>query len=837
MTYEQAKSALDAAIADGNDRAAREIAQYIVDNNLDNPNSTPEEPEVQNTWVDSVQARGTALLDGLTFSHGDEVSALMRSVVTGRTYDQELAQGRAVVQREKESNPGVMTGLEVISSVLPSAKLALSLPNAATRTGNMAAQGYLAAGEQVVREIGAAEGTLKERLGEIDGSNVALAGGLGVTFGSLMRGQNSIDEIAEAQSKAVRPDGTVTDAGLAQQSSTGAKIRNVRDSIVQTVEKEVGSEQARKMSTSDYIGMKKKQELHDPDVLPVNELDSLSKSLRGNGSVRKILMDVGAVSKGVPVFNEAQRLAKLDQAAKVLEGSYPEQAKTLRKVYDVIKVTQDELRSVFPNADHFQNGYFPISSRQTDKAFKGTQSGSARRVDGSTIERTTGEISEVEARDLWDDPVTSFMGFYEDAVDAVALARAYKVTSPVKTFGKEASYSEAVINSIAKSQQPALGKEGAARLKDNLKIFAIEGRESMNKYLNMFRVGSHAALLGTPENAVLQIGDLGAAVYATDLRSAIQGLPKAIRSVLLTDGDKVYGMDNVIRAADIGVTRQHLTEVVNQSREFWPKQVTKVADALMSASGVRKANRLGQETLLNSQYAQMQRLAKNGGLKDSRYGTGLTDDQLAALERQLLSGNRKSEEVLEASFYGMMQIQPAARSAMPRSYLEAKNGRLLWSMKSYMVKMASKFNSDVLQPAAQAEKAGFNTTKGKALLRKSVLNSFRYASYITAVNAIVDPGRKELFRGKENEYSFGQEFVRQQTGLATGGLIDPKLISEGINPAESMLPPAVQAPFEGVTAGIKMLQEGEVTPEQMKRASLYIPGVRQVIWADEVANR
>lgn len=815
------------------------------------------------TTSETIEGVGLQLLDGVAFGWGEELSAFLRVgldemvrtvaptvVPTGTAeerYQRYLSRSRKIEERFEKEAPIFAGALEIGSSLIPAAKLGTVVGNMSTRLGNVAVQTGLAGGEMTVREFAEAEGSVQERVEGIDWTNVGIGAGAGMLAGSLMRGQDSVDALARLEREARNTAGNVTEAGIAGKSKLHASIRHIRDDLYANTREEVGAQSARQMVDADALATGWKQAIHNEENLPIKKLDSLTKVLKSSGKARKLIADAGAVKQTddgyAAVFSSEGRKKRLSMAAEELNKIDPEAANTFNKMRSTMDILQTELRRIFPQAaEQIEEGYFPLY-KQAEGLYKGflRTSGKAR-ASASAMQRTTGFITEKQALEVFEDPVSNFMSFYEDTVDALALARKFNVKIENKNLSSIHSYTDEVIKAIGKSKKKELGKEGANRLMDNLRLFAIDGRESMGQLANVLRVASHAALLGTPENAVLQAGDLGQAAYASSFKSAFKSLPKALKSVLFTDGDMVVsskGYEGVLRMADLGLTRQHLTEMVNENRAWLPKQMNKLANVLMSVSLVKSANRLGVETFMNAQVDQLKSLANKGrdALAKSEFAEGLTEQQIDRLITGIKSGNIKDQAVREAVFFKLGRFQPIARTAMPPSYLAMRNGRLLWSMRMYMTKMASRFNEDVLKPVYEAERAGINTDKGRQLMKKAVINTGRYTSFILALNAIVDPGRKEIFRGKESPNEFGGEVMRQASSFATAGLIDPDLITYGFSPSETLAPPAIAAVGSGVELAVKILQEGEVTPEQMKRAATFVPVARQVLWADEVLDK
>lgn len=820
-----------------------------------------DKPERELSTVDEIAAGGQKLLDGVGFGFGDEIAAAGRGAIDslltgsdfGDSYDMYLAETRAIEDQFTEDNPLLSAGLEVGSSLLPALKVAGAVGNMATRAGNIAMQGGLGGAEMLIREFGEGEGDSLERIKSVDPLWVgvgAAAGGLG---GTLMRGQKSVDAIAAQKSGYKDAAGNVTEEGRAAQSKILNNAKGLFDDTYSAVKQEVGDVPARQMVEADSRATRWKQDLHAQGRLPVEELDHLSSTLEKNGKVRKFLADAGAVkwdtdAKGYKaIFSPAGRKKRLDVAIKTLEKTDKEAANTLKKMTQVIGTMQQDLRRVFPNAaQEFQEGYFPLYANATDN-FKGFRRATGNAAtDDSTVARQTGFITEKQALGSFDNPVNNFMSFFEDTIDSLALARTYGVKSETKTLKGIRSYTDNVVRSIVKAKTPELGEDGAETLGNYLKLYAIDGRKSMGQWANVLRALSHTALLATPENALLQAGDLGQAAYATSFTNSVKALPKALKSVLMTDGDMVVtsgrfgtNMSDTLRMADLGLSRQHLTELVNENRGFWPKHIREWSDRFMTYSGVRGANRLGVETNLNAQIGQMRGIAAKGKdeLGKSVYGEGLTPAKLDRLYKGIQSGNVKDPAVMDAAFFRIGRFQPVSRTAMPPQYLEAKNGRLLWSMKMYMTKMGARFHKDVIGKTYAAEQAGLNTKEGQKLLGEALRNAGKYATYVVALNTLVDPGRKWVMRGKEPQNSPEREFARQGTSFASAGLIDIDAPLYGRGQSEGLIPPAVQLPYSGIEVALKFLNEGDVAPSDMERMARMIPGLRQVLYARDVVER
>jgi hypothetical protein len=804
------------------------------------PATAPQKDKL--STAETIQGAGQKVLDGLFFGMGDEISgagrALADTLTTGSNffdnYETYVEDSRRTEAQFSDENKGLSMGLEIGSSLLPAAKISMAVGNAATRLGNIGRQAGAGAAEMAVREVGEGEGGLAARMAQVDPLVVGFGALAGAGGGALMRGQRNIDAMTAAE---LKNPGAIR--GMAE---------NIRDDVYTVAKREIGEEPARKMVTADARSTRWKQKLHNEDVLPLKKLDALTKELGKNGKVAKMLGDVNATvldqnGKYVAKFSTAARKGRLQASVAELRKTNPEAADTLDRMLTMTETIQQQMRDIFPGAaKQMEEGYFPLYAKPV-RGKKRIRDSSLAGTDASTQARQTGLISEKQALEVFDNPVHNFMTYFEDTIDAIALARTYGVKSNTKTLSSIRSYTDDIVKSIReKAVKEGTSEEQANALASYLRLYTIDGRTGMSPWMTAMRTISHSALLGTPENALLQVGDLGQAAYATSFTDSIKALPKALKSLFLTNGDMVVGkgrlgvdVSDTVRMADLGLTRQHLTEMINESRTVWGKNINKTAEILMKASGVKGANRLGVETNLNAQLGQLRSLAKQGkeALRKSVYAEGLDEKALDNLYTGIQSGNAKDPDVLDAIFFRLGRFQPVSRTAMPPAYLAAKNGRILWSMKMYMVKMASRFDEDVLQPAVQAERLGINTDAGREMLGKSARNASKYAGFIVALNSFVDPGRKELLRGKESDNTYAQEFARQTASFATGAIVDPNMVDYG-GLEEGLIPPAIGAAYAPINLGIKYLKEGDVTPAQVERAAMFVPGVRQLLWTRDV---
>lgn len=803
------------------------------------------EPERELSTVERIMTYGEAALSGPLFGFGEEAAALGRTGYGmafealdpnmemedfSTKYARERQRGKDVREIEQQNNPGALMATEIAASLPSAFKIGLSIPNQATRLQNVAAQGTAAAGEALVREVGAGEGGLEDRLEQVEPVNVGVGAALGGVGGAFMRGQQAVDAYEAAKAGMRKPDGTVTEKGFESQSKAEVARRAVFDDLYTNMKEDVGITEARTAVSADADATRARQLLHADDRLSHDVLTTLHDAFEASPQAAKLVSDAGAVVDGKTLSSGA-RLQMLDAAQAELAKQSPEAAEAFARMRTEMDMMQQELREVFPGVK-FEEGYMPISFKEEAKAAPRIQSTEGSAPSASTKARDTGIVSKEQASAILNNPVQSFLGVWEDTADALAMAKRFGVTVDLKDLTDIHSYTDEVIKAIRKANVEKLGEAGADRLANGLKLFSLNGRKGMSPFFQLMRTATSAALLGTPENAMLQAGDLGVAAYNGGFLNTVKAMPSALKSMFLTRGQTIAvdGYDKMVRMADLGITRQHFGELYNQSNGGFvgAKELTKFSEVIMQGAGVTKMNRFGQELGVNSALNAMKKMTPEQ-LAKSQWGEGLSMEQVNKLSAALKAGDMQDPSVLEAAFFAFGRMQPGSRTAVPPRYLKMKNGRMLYSMKMFMTKIGSRMHNDVFKPYAEAYKLGINTPKGKKKLGQAMINSARYTGYIVALNAVVDPGRKQVFRGKEQETTFGEEVVRQGTAFATGGLVD----TENYRGSESLAPPFVTAVFDT----LELLTKDELSAEDMENIARYLPGFRQALYGKEVVER
>jgi len=835
-----------------------------------NPNivweDMPEKKPAKNTTLDNVAAYGQIAAESVSAGFlGDEVVA---GVHTGMDYLSTLfadegfnkKQGisdmydmyyKEATEREsqfREENPALSIGTDIAGGLGTGFAVAGKLGNAATRGANVLRQGGAAGAEAAIHGFMEGE-SLEERL-----DNSLLYGTLGTAIGGagggLMRGQKSIDEIAKARevsrletaSDDVRSiagkEGYVSKEAVKKKSGFIASLLDRGTKSIQDQGGELVSPRfGHLVNKADGIHMREIAEtvdLVENAGSGMNKLDKFFKTDIGSKIATEIA-NAGAKDKKGRSLPPAIRARILDMAGEQISKYHPD----LGKTWNAMRTKTDELakRDIGNEAT---GGFFPRRANAKlnaednairDLGGKGltTSRTSASNIDSSMPVLTTGSMLKG-----YRTPVGAFMDYMEDVVSIDALVKSFDLSIDPSTVG------DSSIKAVVREVKDKMAKEGA---KDThldsagklLDSFATSSKIGPNAFMQVMRTATSAALLGKPENAVLQIGDLGGAAFQSGFYNAVKSLPRAIGG-LFTHTDKI--VDNkgkMFKAPDLGISRQFLGEIKREGEGSFTKMLDFGAEKIMSGFGIRKVNKLGQEVSINAAYKRAVSIAerspeKLGELKSTR---GYTTDELTQLSDDLISGEQ-TDLVKSYLFTTLTDMQPVSASALPQAYADYPNGRIIYSMKTYMLKHMNIMRTDIAGTMVEAEKLGLGTKEGQKLFRHSLKQSARYVAMVAGLNGYVDDKRKIPRTGEDN-YEPIKSTASQLVSNATSGFVDIRADERGGSIAGGLVPPAYKAigAFGDGALGLAMDQD----PKKMQKFfTTFMPVASQANWFKQMSE-
>jgi|LULO01.1.fsa_nt_gb GNAT superfamily N-acetyltransferase len=184
------------------------------------------------------------------------------------------------------------------------------------------------------------------------------------------------------------------------------------------------------------------------------------------------------------------------------------------------------------------------------------------------------------------------------------------------------------------------------------------------------RQSSYLMTMGQISSAVTQIGDLAFSAYSGGALGTLKQV-----------GVSAVGKSKITRK-DLGVEKI--------AQEFTDSGATsKILDKVFTYTGLKYIDSIGKESLMNSTISRFQKQAQKGkftSVMEDRLNEAFSKEELPAIIKDLKSG-KITDDIKYLAFYTLSDFQPVTLSEMPEFYLNAPNGRIMYMLKSYTMKM------------------------------------------------------------------------------------------------------------------------------------------------------
>jgi hypothetical protein len=289
---------------------------------------------------------------------------------------------------------------------------------------------------------------------------------------------------------------------------------------------------------------------------------------------------------------------------------------------------------------------------------------------GATKKRTIEKLTD-DQLDFYDDPIESLNNYIRSGTNNIEKR---------KFFGKSAIEEGEVLN-IDQSVGRLIANEVSGKININdedvlnelIKIRFTTGEQGSSDAIQKLRNFTYLTKLANPVSAVTQAQDLGTAVWVNGFGNTIKSLfGKDARRLTMQD----LGLDQVL------------------AEEFTNEQVmAKTLHRFFTASGFRAMDKYGKNVLINSSLRKAEKLVRTpkgvAKLKDSvgkNFG-----DEFTALVGDLQNG-KITDNVKLFLWNELAKTQPISLSEMPAQYLKMPNGKVLYALKSFMLKQISNIN-------------------------------------------------------------------------------------------------------------------------------------------------
>ena len=466
--------------------------------------------------------------------------------------------------------------------------------------------------------------------------------------------------------------------------------------------------------------------------------------------------------------------------------------------------------------------------------------------------------------EAYDNPIKALKEYAEDISAARALAARFKIdTSKLEPPNKKTGESRlnVVIRAIEKeTKKQGATSEVAANLANGLRSQLIASKQGGNTVGSVARRVTSAALLANPMNAVLNIIEgVTAPIYQNGVAAWSKTLPNAILATL--NESFAVKNKNWLSNRELGLDKDFMGEVANTGKKAMNDAAESVNflkvgekavgaidfvnKALYKVSGVQTVNRMGQEILSNSAIQRGITLAKDGSkksldkLRQHDGMRGLTEKEFQSTVKALQAKDLSNPWVVNFAGSSMNKWQPVSASTMPKAFHDNPNGRMAYSMLSYMNKQMNSLINDVGQNIMKAKDKGLNTKEGAEAAKEAMFNSAKYAALFGVTAGVWDDFRKTLDLSKDRSLEelmtpegIASATMNQIFSNVSSGIVNIRAEEYGAMPIEPI--PAPISAAARLSSGLFQTGERVLTGEDdpltpaLRATQTYLPGFSNI---------
>jgi hypothetical protein len=310
-------------------------------------------------------------------------------------------------------------------------------------------------------------------------------------------------------------------------------------------------------------------------------------------------------------------------------------------------------------------------SRVLNLAMRGYDS--SGKINTAAMKERTIETLTPDQYQFYKDPVGTLQEYIRHATHDIEKRNFFGRSAKADELGLDTGES---IGALLKDEIGNLPKRAQDEVRDLLGSRFKGGEQTLSKAGSILRDTGYAGTIANPMSALVQLGDLATSGALHGLKNTMYGL---------------FG-DRYVKLVDIGVEQVLSEELAN------PRWTGRQLNKLFKVSGFRAIDRLGKETTMNAALKKNFNLVKTakGEAEFRKKWSKVYGDEIDSMVASLKAGNVDQNIKLHA-FNELADIQPIALSEMPQKYLEMQDGRLLYMLKSFMIKQYDIARRNVVQ--------------------------------------------------------------------------------------------------------------------------------------------
>lgn len=758
---------------------------------------------------DELGAIGTGI-GGSVYDLLNTDKSLKDIVASNFNWERNIQTARETLDTFEEQNPalsGAITAAGIGGSLLIPGAGAVKLAQTGSVAARAAKIGGLSAAE------GAAYGLASGRdEGRLDSAvlGAVIGGSAGIGVSMLLRNNDEIAKMAQADEAVRTADEThiggkgwaeVADnrptRDVSKASESAANDRKIREvvtdedfagqslddvtkatgffgnwfgDVTRWTRMNVGERAARLVQDAEWMGKAGHQEWITKVEDNLAGFDDLVES---NEALGLALQNMGRGKKGT-TWEDAYKAVRGDKAAteklRVFENLYAD----LKKLDSKSRTTYDWIHT-------------------SKKA--GTETG----------EKGTGRLSDYMG------PARAMLEYADEVVTANAVAERFGLMMNDITVKKGQPIMEAVMAAVKKEAKTQGASDAVANnLEDVLRTVFVASKAGGDAAGAIARKVSSTAMLGSPMNAILNMSEWLTPAFQSGLKdwaTQVPGMIKYALGDLANEATRVgkYGTkfnkdSTKLTPENIGLGDQWMGEVASEAEKTFGSMVDRLGKFIYSKSGVTTSNKVGQYAQINSAVNRGRSLAnkvaeggKSGAkamekLRRTDGMRGLSEAEIDKTIQALRAGDMASPWVKNYAGASINMWMPVSSSALPKAFSDHPNGRMAYSMLTYMNRQANGMKVKIGDELTEAYKRGLNTEEGRAAMRRASANAARYIAYYGVIAGVWERFRTSLDPSRDIELDevFTPEGVTEATiaqiaSNMTSGLVDVRADEYGKN--------------------------------------------------------
>jgi hypothetical protein len=438
----------------------------------------------------------------------------------------------------------------------------------------------------------------------------------------------------------------------------------------------------------------------------LNDLDKLPKDVRGlmnsyimnnnTDGVKKLAKSVGRedlVGKYEIVRDTlkglGEDLKKIGRLDIMREDYFPRvvtDLKGLKKALgsEMQTAIDDRIREARDKARKDGTDFGPIQESTIIDSFLRNRMNGAK--PGFTKERRIDEVTP-DLEKFYASPTESLHTYIRSAVNEIETAKLFGKNVVKDEMGR-VKVDDSIGSLLAeKRRNGEINGEQLMELESMLKSRLGPGNRGSNKFIQDMKNIMNMGLLGNVMSAVTQSGDIISSTYLNGFRPTMMAVVAQVVGKSKVNM-KDFGLDN------------HISEELVSTRS-----TAKALNKIFKWSGFTGIDKIGKTTILNGALNNGQRLARTSkGIKqlESNWGKRF-GDEFPQLIQDLRSG--KNTELTDMyAFSVLSKIQPVSKLELPQKYLDMPNGRMVYMLKSFMLKQIDLYRNDAINKLKEGKR-------------------------------------------------------------------------------------------------------------------------------------